>query len=126
MRRAVVAVMLVLSFANTLAAQSTKASLTGRVTDPSKAVAPDSKVTLINNGTNVRYETTTNEVGIYYLTDIPPGNYRMEVEKVGFKTVIKPDIILHVQDALEINFEMHLGSVSEIVTVPGGSPTVQL
>jgi len=127
MRRAVaVAVMLVLSFANTLEAQSTKASLTGRVTDPSKAVAPDAKVNLINNGTNVRYETTTNQVGIYYLTDVPPGTYRMEVEKLGFKTVIKPDIILHVQDALEINFEMHLGSVSETVTVAGGSPTVQL
>ena len=127
MRRAVaVAVMLVLSFASALEAQSTKASLTGRVTDPSKAVAPDAKVTLINNGTNVRYETTANEVGIYYLTDIPPGTYRMEVEKLGFKTVIKPDIILHVQDALEINFEMHLGSVSETVTVAGGSPTVQL
>ena len=46
----------------------------------------------------------------------------MEVEKVGFKSVIKPDITLHVQDALQINFEMSLGSVSESITVPEGSP----
>jgi len=29
-------------------------------------------------------------------------------------------VILHVQDALEVNFEMVLGSASESVTVQGG------
>jgi hypothetical protein len=125
-RVAAVAVMLVLSFAGALQAQTPNATLTGLVADPSKAVIRDAKVTLINMGTNVRYEGTTNETGIYYVTNLPPGTYRMEVEKLGFKTVVKPDIVLHVQDALEVNFEMALGSLSETVTVEAGAPLVQL
>jgi Carboxypeptidase regulatory-like domain/TonB dependent receptor len=103
-------------------AQSTNASLTGRITDSSKAVAPDAKVVAINTGTRVRYETVTNETGSYYVTNLPPGTYRIEIEKLGFKAVLKSDVILHVQDALEINFEMVLGSASESVTVRGGAP----
>src|SRR5262249_47197112 len=53
-----------------------------------------------------------------------PGLYRIEIEKPGFKKLIKPDVILHVQDALEIDFEMTLGSVSETITVEGGAPLV--
>src|SRR6202030_1008722 len=102
--------------------QSTNASLTGRITDSTKAVAPNAKVIAINTGTRVRYETVTNETGSYYVSNLPPGTYRIEVEKLGFKAVLKSDVILHVQDALEINFEMVLGSASESVTVRGGAP----
>jgi hypothetical protein len=127
MRRvAVLAVLLVLPFACGLHAQSTNASLTGQVVDQSKSVISAAKVTVINKDTNIRYEGTTNQTGIYYVTDVPAGTYRMEVEKVGFKSVIKPEIILHVQDALEINFEMELGSVSESITVAAGASEVQL
>src|ERR1700730_12241321 len=108
--------------ARSVIAQSTNASLTGRITDSSKAVTPDAKVSAINTGTRVRYETVTNETGSYYVTNLPPGTYRIEVEKLGFKAVLKSDVILHVQDALEINFEMVLGSASESVTVRGGAP----
>src|ERR1700682_6074431 len=119
---AALAVMLGLSLVGALQAQSTNATLTGRVTDPSKAVIPDTKVTLINTATNLNYEGMTNGTGSYYVTNLPPGTYSMEVEKPGFKTVIKPDVALHVQDVLEINFEMALGSVSESLTVAAGAP----
>ena len=42
--------------------------------------------------------------------------------QVGFKTVIKPDIVLNVQDALSINFTLPVGAVFEVVTVEGGAP----
>src|SRR5580704_349981 len=93
-----------------LHAQSTNASIRGRVTDPSKALVADAKVAGINAGTNFRYETSTNNSGEYYLTNLPPGPYRLEIENPGFKKLIEPDVILHVQDAIELNFEMRLGS----------------
>jgi hypothetical protein len=113
---------LTIVFASWAHAQSTNASLTGRITDASKAVVPNAKVVAINTGTRVHYETVTNETGSYYLTNLPPGTYRVEVEKLGFKAVLKSDLILHVQDVLEINFDMVLGSASESVTVRGGAP----
>jgi hypothetical protein len=112
------------SYHAVLRAQSTNASITGRVTDPSKAVIADTKVAAIGVDTNVRYEGATNGSGEYYLTNLPPGSYRIEVEKTGFKKLIKPDLILHVQDALAIDFEMTLGSGSESITVEAGAPMV--
>src|SRR3984957_2007343 len=123
-RQAPVVVVSLFLFAGVLCAQSTNASLTGRVTDPSKARIVEAKVTAISAGTNFRYETATNDSGEYYLANLPPGSYRLEVEKNSFKKLIKPDVILHVQDAPEINFEMTLGSASESVTVEGGAPLV--
>jgi len=111
-----------LTWAISLHAQSTDASLTGRVTDPTRAVIAEARVIVINTGTGVRYEGITNQTGSYYVTDLPPGGYRIEIEKIGFKAVIKTDLILHVQDALEVNFEMVLGSALESVMVEGETP----
>jgi hypothetical protein len=116
------ALAVLLSSAVSLRGQSTNASVTGRITDFSKAVVPNARVIVINTATRIRYETITNETGSYYVTNLAPGAYRIEVEKLGFKAVIKSDLILHVQDALEVNFEMVLGSSSESVTVQGGTP----
>src|SRR5262245_12100172 len=103
MHRVVLALLLVASFACVLCAQSTNASLTGRITDPAKAIIPGVKIAAISSGTNVRYETTSNSSGQYYLANLPPNLYRIEIEKPGFKKLIKPDVVLHVQDALEID-----------------------
>jgi hypothetical protein len=127
MRRSVAsAAALFLSLAGALHGQSPNASVTGRVTDTSKGLIASAKITLINQGTNIRYAATTNGTGIYYVTELPVGTYRIEVEKLGFKSEVKPDVVLHVQDVLEINFEMAVGSLAETVTVVGGSPLVEL
>jgi len=100
-----------------LRAQSTNASLTGRITDPSKASIAAAKITAIRVDINLRYQTVGNASGEYYLPNLSPGVYQIEVEKPGFKKLINPDLNLHVQDALEINFELTIGDVLETVTV---------
>ena len=128
MRRnvAVFAVMIILGLAVAIQAQTTNATVTGRVTDPSGAVIPGASLTLINTATGIKYPGRTNGAGIYTVTDLLPGTYRMQAEAHGFKTVIKPGIVLHVQQVAEINFQLAVGSVSELVTVRGGAPLVQL
>jgi Carboxypeptidase regulatory-like domain/TonB dependent receptor len=116
------ALVFLVSFASVVCAQSTNASLAGRITDPSRALIVDAKVTAISPGTNFRYETTTNRAGEYYLANLAPGAYRLEIEKTGFKKLIKPDVILHVQDAVAIDFIMSLGAASETITVEAGAP----
>src|SRR6267378_1983121 len=122
--RTVSFISLLLSYGFVLYAQTTNASLTGRITDPSKALIVGARIAAIDSGTNLRYESTSNGSGEYCLANLPPGRYRIEIEKPGFNKLVKPDVLLHVQDALEINFKLKVGSASEAVTVEGGAPLV--
>jgi hypothetical protein len=112
------------SFPSVLCAQSTNASLSGRVTDPSKAAIAEAKVAAVRTNTSARYEGSTSASGEYSLANLPPGIYRVEVEKSGFKKFIRPDVTLHVQDMLSIDFEMVVGSVSDTVTVEADAPLI--
>src|SRR6201991_2388059 len=105
-------------------AQTTNASLSGRITDPANALIVDARVAAISAATNIRHECTSNGSGDYHLANLPPASYRLEIEKSGFKKLINPDVILHVQDALRIDLQMTLGDVSEIVMVESGAPLV--
>src|SRR6266849_1634920 len=105
-------------------AQSPTATVNGLVRDSSGAVVPGADLQLINEQTNVKYSARTNSEGIYSVSNLPPGTYRIQVSKIGFKTIVKPDIILNVLDARAINFDLPVGAVSEIVTVEGGASTV--
>src|SRR5215469_16195632 len=121
-RTSTLALVFVISSTAVLHAQSTDASLAGCISDPSKARIVGATVVAISVGTNSRYETKSNGSGQYYLPNLPPGGYYIEVEKAGFKKLVKPDVNLHVQDAIEIDFEMPLGVASDTVTVVGGAP----
>ena len=104
--------------------QSPNGTINGLVVDPANRVIVAADIVLVNDATAVSYTTQTNHEGIYVLPNLPPGAYRIQVSKLGFKTIIKPDIVLNVQDALSINFSLPLGAHSETVTVVGGTTLV--
>jgi hypothetical protein len=112
-------------FVSCVDAQSTSGTMSGIVLDPSGKAIPGADVLIVNDATGVRYPGTTNGEGIYAVPNLPPGTYRVQIAKIGFKTLIKPDIVLHTQAALAINFTLPMGATSETVTVAGGAPLVQ-
>jgi Carboxypeptidase regulatory-like domain/TonB dependent receptor/TonB-dependent Receptor Plug Domain len=105
-------------------AQSPVGTISGIVVDPSGAAIAGAEILVVNDETRVQYPGKSNEEGIYLVSNLPPGSYRIQVSKSGFKTIIKPDITLNVQDAFALNFTLPLGAVSEIVTIVGGAPLV--
>ncbi len=107
-------------FVTTSHAQSTNASVGGQITDEQGRVVLSVTVVLTNLNTGVTYEAKTNGDGIYSAPNVPPGIYRANVTKDGFKSIVKGDIELHVQDVASINFQLQVGSVNETVTVEAG------
>lgn len=105
-------------------AQTETATLNGVVTDPKGGVVPDVEViaTRIESGAVVT--TRTNGAGIYSFTGLMPGHYRLIVRKEGFKEIAIKGFELFVQDKLEQNFSLEIGSVSETVTVRGAAPLI--
>jgi hypothetical protein len=100
------------------------ASVTGRITDPKGLAVPGVKVQAINVGTNVAYTGQTNDAGLYTISALPPGTYRVVVEKEGFAQIIKPDVVLHVADISALNFQLQVGSTTQSITVEGGGLVV--
>jgi len=98
--------------------------MNGRVLDPSNKVISGVDILVISDATGLKYSGKTNDDGIYVVPNLPPGSYRLQVSKVGFKTLIKPDIVLNIQDALSINFTLPVGAVFETVTVEGGASMI--
>jgi hypothetical protein len=111
-------------FINSAPAQSPNGTVSGIVLDPSGGVIVGADVLVINDGTGVQYAGKANNEGFYVVPNIPAGTYRIQVSNSGFKTIIKPDIVIHVLDAVAINFTLPIGASSEIVTVEGGAPLI--
>lgn len=107
-------------------AQTTNGTISGIVFDPGSRAIPGAQILIVNDATGISYPGRTNSDGIYAVPNLPPGPYRIQVAKSGFKTLIKPDIVLHVEDALAINFTLPIGATSEIVTVQGGAPLINV
>jgi hypothetical protein len=105
-------------------AQSTDATISGVVVDSTGRVIPDAEVVTLNEATGIQYSSKTNGTGIYAVSILPPGQYRVQVSKIGFKTLIKPGIILNVQSAMALNFTLPNGAVSESITVESGSSMI--
>jgi Carboxypeptidase regulatory-like domain/TonB dependent receptor-like, beta-barrel len=103
-------------------AQTEGARISGRVTDPTDAVIVGAECQITNIETNVSTSTITNEDGIYVLPDLRPATYRLTIQKEGFRTVVQPNLQLYVQDAVNENFTLAIGSVSENATVVDAAP----
>ena len=82
---ALAACLLVVFSSSGLHAQSTNASLSGRVTDPSHALISDAKVAAITTAQNFRHETKTNNSGEYYLTISLPVSIKSESKNPASK-----------------------------------------
>ena len=104
--------------------QTETATISGRVTDPSGAAISGANVQIQSVLTGREVATKTNTSGLYVVTALQPGTYRIIVSNTGFKQIVKPDVVLNVQDNASLNFSMTVGSVLETVTVPGGAPLV--
>jgi hypothetical protein len=104
-----------------LQAQIESGSIHGQVIDSQGASVAGATVTAINVGTGVSIMTKTNDSGSYVFSTLHPSRYKIEVQKEGFKIEVNPDVDLHVQDKLEVNFTLSVGSSNETVTVNASS-----
>ena len=113
-----------LAVAAVASAQPTTSQITGVITDNSDAVIVDAKVTATNVDTGITYRAASNETGLYTIPLLPPGHYRMQVQKDGFRPISRSGIILQVNSSARIDFRLDVGAVYETVNVEAAAPLV--
>jgi hypothetical protein len=107
--------------ANGAYAQMETATISGQVVDPTGLSVTGAQVKLVDIDRDAISTTTTSNSGLYTFPSVKPGRYRMEVAAAGFRVVNVTGLTVNVQDHLEQNFKLLVGSVSESVTVEAGA-----
>jgi len=111
-------------FAAPVLSQDT-ANLTGIVTDPTGAVVVGAKVTVTNVATNLETATETNSEGIYRVSFLRPGAYRVTISAAGFKRFIRENVTLSVGATVPVNASLEIGTVADTVEVRAAIPLLE-
>src|SRR5580765_6772961 len=69
-------------------------SVVGLVADASGSAVPETTVTLTNTNTSERRAGTTGADGGYRFVNLVPGNYRLEVERTGFRRYVRDQVVV--------------------------------
>jgi carboxypeptidase family protein/TonB-dependent receptor-like protein len=108
---------LCLTAGSVVAQTSNTGTLTGVVKDEKGAVVPGATVKVINIGTNAERTATTSDEGVYEISQLVPGTYRLEVQATGFSKVVIDSVVVNVLQRTTINPELKVGAIGETVNV---------
>jgi len=117
-------VLAVLCFTCAAMGQTETATISGLITDDTGAVVPGAEVKLQSVDRGIIVAATTSNAGVYVFASVHPGQYQITVQKPGFKQVDFLGMIVNVQDHIEQNFRLQVGSVAESVTVEASAATI--
>jgi hypothetical protein len=97
--------------------------LSGVVTDPTGAVLPGTNVRLLDENNGVIAQTTTESNGQYSFSGVSAGNYRLEIERAGFKRSVIASLGVSPGEN-QMNSRLEIGGASETVEVRSDTATL--
>jgi Carboxypeptidase regulatory-like domain len=125
LRSLLVSLALLVYVSPSLLAQSTYGSVVGSVTDSSGAAIAGATVSLTNIGTQEKRTQSSGADGLFTFVNLFPGQYRVDVEKSGFKHFARTDVTVQVQQSTSVNASLQVGEVSQVVEVTSQTPLLQ-
>ena len=115
-------VLMCLGFATPSFSQSTYATVSGTIEDPTTAVLPG--VTVTNNATGVVTRVLSNEAGAYNFSSLLPGVYKISAELGGFQTQTYTDVQLGNAEKIRLNFTLKVAGANTAVEVTAAVDTL--
>ena len=97
-------------------AQTITSTIKGTVTDTTGAVVAGAEVRVSGTALATERSATTDAEGVYRLTALPAGTYKLTVSKTGFATSTA-DIELTLNLVLTVDMQVKVGNVGEVVNV---------
>lgn len=106
-------------------AQTDRGLITGAVTDSTGASIPDARVIATNTATNVSFATNTTSSGDFTIPALPTGTYAVRIERQGFKSAIRAEVIVAAGSTATVNMQLEVGSTAESVEVAASLELLQ-
>jgi hypothetical protein len=107
-------------------AQATTGTISGIVTDESKAILPGVTVQVKSMETGATRSLVTDERGGFRALNLPPGIYSVTAELQGFTQAKRENLLLEIGRDVNADLSLKIGTVSEQVTVQGAATNVEL
>ena len=108
-----------------LSAQAVSGAITGVVSDPAGAVIPGAQVVVANRATGVETSVPTNAVGLYSVSNLISGSYRLVVTATGFKTFEQETIDVRIGAVVRLDVQLEVGDVQETISVTARAPMLK-
>lgn len=108
-----------------ISAQAVNGTIVGTVTDSTGAIVPSARVIVTEVNTNISRSAKTDANGYYSFPTLPPGTYRVRVEKQGFASAERNSVPLSVNTTVRVNLQLQPGQVTETVSVQSTLPLLQ-
>jgi hypothetical protein len=106
-------------------AQTSKALISGIVTDGSGAAIHNAKVTITDTARNQDFRAETNSSGVYRVIELTPSTYRVTAEAPGFRTYVLEPLRLSTQQNATLNISLEIGAITEKVEVTATGPLLE-
>lgn len=106
-------------------AQTTSTTILGVIADSTGAVINGAKVTVTNTSTRVSREVVTSTTGDFTFPLVDVGIYDVTVDAQGFKTEIRRNVIVNINEKVRVDFAMQVGAASERVEVTAEGATLR-
>src|SRR5262245_28261912 len=100
------------------------AQLSGQVRDPSGAVVVGAGVSVIHLDSGLHRSTVSGSDGMYAVSSLPEGEYKITVRKTRFRTVARLGVHLGPGDAARLDFALEIGGMEEFITIEGKATTI--
>src|SRR5574340_1233 len=107
-----------------LAAQESRATITGRVTDSTDAAVAKASLQIRNTETNEATAAVTSASGDYTVPLLRPGTYAISVQVPGFKAFTRSGLVLNVGQTATVNIVLEVGNLTDQITVSAEAPLV--
>jgi carboxypeptidase family protein len=105
-----------------MSAQGYFATLSGTMTDPSGAVIPGAKVTLLDQEKGYEFHATSDSSGRYLFRSIAPGLYTVSAEMPGFEKIVRTGIRVEINDNATANLTLKIAGSVQTVQVGAQTP----
>jgi hypothetical protein len=103
--------------AGSLNAQVLYGSITGNVTDTSGAVIPGAKVVVHNVATGTEQTATTDDSGIYRISEVLPGTYKVTISAANFAAFDVVGAVVNANEVRRVDARLEVKRLQEVVTV---------
>jgi len=115
---------ILVSIAQVFAQSAVTGSISGKIVDPQGSVVPNANITVTNIGTNSVTTATTSGDGVYKVTNLVPGTYKVETAVSGFGPAKAENVIVEVGKTTGLDISLALGTATAEVQVTAEAPVI--